>query len=260
MKTTILLLALVGSLAAQDKTLNCNSNRSWSNDRASFCEMRESTVPATGRLDVDPGTNGGINIKGWDRAEVLVRQQVQTWEDSDGAAKALAGQVRVNTSAGQIRVDGPSTGGRHQGWSVSFEVFVPRQTDLILKAHNGGIGISGVRGNIQFDAQNGGVHLTNLAGSVHGHTQNGGLHVELAGTRWDGEKLDVTTTNGGVHVTMPEGYAAHLETGTVNGGIHIDFPITVHGQISKQFSTDINGGGPLVRVMTTNGGVHIGKS
>jgi DUF4097 and DUF4098 domain-containing protein YvlB len=54
---------------------------------------------------------------------------------------------------------------------------------LTLKAHNGGIRIADVSGQLEFETTNGGVSLQRLAGNVHGHTTNGGLSVELAGSR-----------------------------------------------------------------------------
>ena len=42
-----------------------------------------------------------------------------------------------------------NTRGNHgQNWSVSYEIFVPRNADLALRTHNGGISISDVRGKI----------------------------------------------------------------------------------------------------------------
>jgi DUF4097 and DUF4098 domain-containing protein YvlB len=96
-----------------------------------------------------------------------------------------------------------------------------------------------------------------LAGHVKGVTRNGGLSIDLAGNRWDGEGMDVRTTNGGVKLTVPESYSAHLETGTVNGGMKIDIPITVQGEIKRELSVNLGGGGATIRAFTTNGGVTI---
>jgi DUF4097 and DUF4098 domain-containing protein YvlB len=240
-------------LAAQDKKLNCD-HQGWG-DRAHFCEMREQTIASAGRLEIDGRQNGGVSVKAWDRADVLVRSQVTAQGESEGDARAAVAQVIVHAAGAQVSADGPAVG----SWTVSYEVFVPRQIDLTLTAHNGGIHIEGVRGNIQFNTQNGGVHLAQVAGSVKGHTQNGGVHVELTGTRWDGQGLDVETQNGGVHVNMPSNYAAHLETSTVNGGVKSDFTELVREKRQRQVSADINGGGAPVRIVTTNGGVTIQK-
>jgi hypothetical protein len=247
------LLAASLPLAAQNKTLTCEEH-GWGG-RAHFCEMREQTIPSAGRLEIDGRQNGGVSVKAWDGGSVLVRSQVTAQGDTDGEARATVAQVIVHAAGSQVSADGPS--GRN--WSVSYEVFVPRQTDLKLAANNGGIHIEGVRGNIEFHTQNGGVHLASLGGMVKGRTQNGGVHIELAGSRWDGQGLDVETQNGGVHVSVPANFAAHFESSTVNGGLKSDFPSVVTDRRQRSINADINGGGPTLRVVTTNGGVTIQK-
>jgi DUF4097 and DUF4098 domain-containing protein YvlB len=255
MRSTILVALLTAlPLAAQDKKLSCE-NQNWG-DRAHFCEVREQTIAAAGRLEVDGRTNGGVSVKGWDRPDVLVRSQVNAQGENDGDARAIGSQVIVHAVGTQVSADGPSG----KSWSVSYEVFVPRQMDLALSAHNGGIHIEGVRGNITFNTQNGGVHLANIAGAVKGRTQNGGVHVELAGNRWDGQGLEVETQNGGVHIAVPASFAAHFESSTVNGGLKSDFADMVTERRQRQVSRDLNGGGATIRVVTTNGGVTIQKT
>jgi DUF4097 and DUF4098 domain-containing protein YvlB len=251
--TSVLLVLGALPLAAQNKQLSCDHN-GWS-DQARFCEMREQTLPSAGRMEIDGRQNGGVTVKAWDRADVLVRSQVTAQAETDADAHAAVAQVIVHAAGSQVSADGPSG----KSWSVSYEVFVPRQTDLALTAHNGGLHIEGVRGNIQFHTQNGGVHLAQVAGLVKGHTQNGGVHVELSGARWDGQGLEVETQNGGVHVAVPPNYAAHFESKTVNGSVKSDFSDVVRDRHQHEVSADINGGGPTVRVTTTNGGVTIQK-
>lgn len=230
---------------------------SWGNrDRDRECFVLESEFPAEGALLVDGGQNGGISVTGWERDVMSVRAKVWANASSADRARALANEVRVRLVDGRLEAEGPDTG-RRENWGVSWEVMVPRSTDLDLETHNGGIDIADVRGEIRFEALNGGVDLMRVSGDVVGHTTNGGLHVELDGSRWSGEGLDVETRNGGVTLVVPESYSARLETGTVNGGIDIDFPITVQGRIGRRLSTTLGEGGPTVRAVTTNGGVEI---
>ncbi|MEI9973912.1 MAG: hypothetical protein WDO73_18790 [Ignavibacteriota bacterium] len=56
---------------------------------------------------------------------------------------------------------------------MSYEIFVPQNSDLNLKGNNGGMTVSDVRGQIHFDVNNGGVHLKRVAGDVTGATVNG---------------------------------------------------------------------------------------
>src|SRR5277367_4010566 len=125
MRLTLLLAFLAAlPLAAQDKQLSCD-NQGWGN-RAHFCEMREQTVASAGRLEIDGKQNGGVSVKAWDRSDVLVRSQVSAQGENDGDARATGAQVIVHALGTQVSADGPSG----KSWSVSYEVFVPRQTDL----------------------------------------------------------------------------------------------------------------------------------
>ncbi|MBZ5592146.1 MAG: DUF4097 domain-containing protein [Acidobacteriia bacterium] len=254
--TFLMMSCLPALILAQDREREMTCDDHWQSDQVSHCEINEMTIPATPKLSVDGGMNGGMTVKGWQKNEVLVRARVQTAAETDAEAKALARQVIIHTGGGRIVADGPSQA-RNESWSVSYEIFVPQKMDLNLKAHNGGIHIADVRGQIEFETTNGGVSLNRLGGAVHGYTTNGGLSVELAGDRWEGSQLDARTTNGGVSVSVPDNYSAHLETGTVNGHINVEFPVTVHGEINRQLSIDLGSGGPLVRAVTTNGGVSI---
>jgi hypothetical protein len=235
-----------------------NCERDWNNDRAHFCEVRNYTISPSSRISVDAGPNGGVAFFGSDRRDVKIVARVETSADDDAAAEEIARQVRVFTDGGQIRAEGPSTRG-HASWSVSYDIYVPSQANLEANTNNGGISAEDVRGEMNLEATNGGIHLSNVGGSVRARTTNGGVTANLSGTTWQGQGLDLETTNGGATVNVPRGYNAQLETGTTNGGMRVDFPITVTGSLTRHISTRLGSGGPLVRVVTTNGGVHIAE-
>ena len=255
-------LAMAGNTSAQmldnqEKNLSCSNG--YRSDQARYCEMREQTLAAVGRLAADPGKNGGVTVKGWLQGQVLVRSRVEAWADTDSEARSLASQVRVDANTGQVSSSGPESQGQ-RGWSVSYEIFVPQTTDLDLKAFNGGISISDVRGRLAFTAKNGGVHLQRVAGDVSGSTMNGGVQIELAGNTWDGRQLEVSTTNGGVTLALPERYSAHVRTETVNGGVRSEHPAAVvQGNVrsNRNLDLDLGSGGPLIHVSTINGGVTL---
>ena len=243
----------------KDRSMTCRQNN-WYNDRlVGNCEIREQTLaPSGGAIAIDGRQNGGVNVKGWDQPQVLVRARVQAGAPTAAEAEALGKQVRIETSGAKIHATGPENK-RDYHWDVSYEVFVPRRADLSLETHNGGIAIADVNGKIDFTALNGGVVLKRVGGAVRGSTTNGGLMIQLSGDRWDGESMDVSTTNGGVILSVPENYSAHIETGTVNGGVNTEFPLTVKGEVTKQIALNLGSGGATVRAMTTNGGVHLKK-
>lgn len=237
----------------------CADHEDWDQDRGHYCEVREIRVANTkSPLAVDASPNGGVRVTGGDGDSIVVRAIVQATARSDSQARALVGDVRVISTGGPIHAEGPSTHG-HISWWVSFRVAVPRHTDLTLQTENGGIQVADVEGRMRLTSENGGIVLRDVAGDVHARAENGPLHVALSGKRWSGAGLDAETVNGPVSLTIPTGYAAHLETGTVNGPTDIDIPLTLEGHIDlRHLSIDIGGGGPPIRVVTTNGplGVH----
>ena len=256
---TIGLATAPGAIAAQEDSeewLEDCRDRYDDDDRDHYCELKEQRMPATGSLNVDGRQNGGITVRGWDQRDVLVRARIQTWARTEERAKEMAGEITIEATDGRVRATGPTTE-RRSSWSVSYEIFVPRSYNLSLETYNGGIRVRDVRGRMDLSAHNGGLHLDGVGGDVRGSTTNGGLHVELEGQKWEGEGLDLRTTNGGVSMTIPSDYSATLETGTVNGGMSIDFPITVQGRITRRLTTQLGSGGPTIRAITTNGGVRI---
>lgn len=263
MKTTLLWLAggfglLLSplTLVAQaepvrvDRDVECR----WNGDRETYCETREFSLPARGRLEVDAAPNGGIDVRGWDRDEVRLVARIRAWT-RDGDAESLGRSIEIRTD-GVVEARGERTRNR-AGWSVSFDLMVPRATELRLESSNGGIELDGLTGDVYARTTNGGISLVGGEGRIRGETTNGGLHLELTGDRWRGDGVDLRTTNGGVRIEVPAGYSAELETGTVNGGMQLDFPVMVEGRINRTLRTELGDGGPLIRAKTTNGGVII---
>lgn len=222
-------------------------------DRPRYCEERTFGARAGGgTITVDGGENGGARVAGWDHDSIDVIARIQTNAHSEDEARDLARKISVTVSNGKINADGPP---EHHGasWSVSFDVLVPRASDLDIKTVNGPVGVHAVHGKMELNAENGPLAIEDAGGDIHGRTENGPLEVSLAGTSWNGRGLDAETTNGPVVISIPESYSAHLEAGTSNGPVQIGFPITVEGRLSRHIVTDLGSGGATVRAVTTNG-------
>jgi Putative adhesin len=237
-----------------------SSSHHHGEDRARACEVRRTTFSlGTNHLEVG-SKNGGIEVIGEDRNDVAVEARIEAWAGSDVDANNLLRQVQIETGGDQIRDRGPESHSGRSGYGVSYRLHVPRLLGADFHTMNGGIVIEHLEGEIAFNTTNGGVVLADLAGNVHGQTVNGELQITLTGDRWKGDGLRAKTTNGGVKLSIPEHYNAHLETGTVNGGVSVDFPVTVQGTIKNHLSTNIGSGGSVVRAETTNGGIVIRSS
>jgi hypothetical protein len=253
-----LLLVALALIVAPSYAHSWEDCEGWEEDsdwgsKGRFCEIRQLSLPATGSVAVDAGHNGGIKVRGADQSSIDLEARIQVWGRSEEKARALAEEIEILTDNNRIKAQAPS----HDDWSVSFRLRVPHRTDLDLTAHNGGISIEEIEGELRAETHNGGLSLAALAGDVRAETTNGGVKVALSGDHWQGDGLEVETRNGGVKMSIPEGYSAELETGTVNGRVEIDFPVTVQGHLGRNIETTLGSGGAPIRVKTRNGGVRI---
>ena len=232
-----------------------------SRDRGHACEVRDTRLGAPGSaLTVDAAPNGGIRVEAWDQPDVLVRAVVQTWDETDDAARALLPQVRVQAAGASVSADGPDRDGNgrwNRGWSVSFRIWAPRAMAVDLRAVNGGVSLVGMQGHSRLRTTNGGLSLDDVGGEIEGRTTNGGVQVRLGGSRWDGAGLSLETTNGGVTMRVPRDYSAALDVSTVNGGFRTDLPIDLPEGRRRSVRTTLGAGGPMLKVQTHNGGVRL---
>jgi hypothetical protein len=244
--------------AAAADAVTCQARDNRDDNRVEYAEPRQQTLAQSSLNKINSSPNGRIAVHGADRADVLVHACVHTSAPTAQEAKSLASQIQIARGPGDIEPTGPRSD-RDRNWWVSYEVWVPRQSNLDVANVNGGIRIEDVEGNIDAKNVNGGMQLTRLAGQVKTRTVNGGIKIELAGASWRGQGLDVATTNGGIHFAVPENYSANVDVSTVNGGIHCDFPISVQGKLNKHVSFQIGGGGAEIHSATVNGGVHFSR-
>lgn len=220
----------------QDDDWCTQSHHQDDEEYARYCEVREFTIVSQ-PVRVDAGQNGSIAVRAWDREEMVVRARVEAYaEGSEAVARHLVERVELEMQE-VIRSRIPSTDRR--SWAtVSFEIFVPRDSDLDMKAFNGSIAVDGVHGRLSLEAENGALVLQGLGGEVRGRTRNGALLVTLHGTEWEGPGLDVETMNGFVTVRLPEDYATQLQTGLDRDGFDQATPVvrvaTTHGRFSLQ--------------------------
>lgn len=126
-----------------------------------YCETRELTLgELPGSLTVDARRNGGISVVAWDRAEISVDARIQAWDRHEADARRIVETVRIELGS-TVRAEGPND----DHWSVSYRI------------HNGGLSVTGIRGDLRLGTQNGGISLDAVAGDVEARTTNGGVRV-----------------------------------------------------------------------------------
>jgi len=249
-------LALVSAgceLAFTD--LSAQSKDEWTRTYALSADGRVEVVNVNGEINVEPSTDGKVHV----RAERTAKASTQD------AAKELLGkiQIREEATADRVRLEtqGPPRGLMSGHYSVRYWVNVPATASVRVENTNGHVQVTGLAGAVEASTTNGGVSGRGLKGRVEASTTNGGVEVDVDAVHTDGIRLE--TTNGGVSLTLPSSAKADIEAQVTNGGIDTgSLNIERIGQSSRRrLEGRLNGGGPRVRLETTNGGVHIsGKS
>ncbi len=199
------------------------------------------TLPAGGQLEI-VNVSGAIRTEASDGAVVDVVANRSARATTLEAAKDLLQriEIREDTSAGGVRLEvRPPTGLSGGHTSVEFIVKLPRAAAVRLVNVNGRITVTGARG------------------SVKAEVTNGSISADLDAVSADGIRL--ATTNGAVHLTLPAGAKADLRARCVNGGISVSNLTLEHGaeQSRRRVDGKLNGGGPLIDLGTTNGGIKV---
>ncbi|HEX6200007.1 MAG TPA: DUF4097 family beta strand repeat-containing protein [Thermoanaerobaculia bacterium] len=214
--------------------------------------------------------NGAVVVEGWDRDEVRVVAVKKAKASTRARAEEVLDkiEVRITRSGSRLEIDTrrPESSNSVFSWlfgngvsgDVSYTVSVPRRTDLEVDTVNGHVEVRGVEGHVEADTTNGGIEMADIRGSVDAGTTNGAIRVRLAEVA-AGRSMSFSTTNGGIHVTVPRAARVTLDASTTNGGIDLDdlpaADVRTHGR--RHLKAEINGGGPTIELSTTNGGITI---
>jgi hypothetical protein len=219
------------------------------------------------------GRNGGIDATGatGDAAQVEGIKEshgganevfVEVVEYADGVT--ICAVYEKDAQPGRCHRGGADSD--HHGWSwhnnhtkLNFNVKVPPGVVLKAMTTNGGIRGRDLNSVVEAATTNGNVDVA-TSEWASARTTNGGLTVAMGSAKWSGE-IELLTTNGSVHASLPASAEFKVRAATTNGGIHTDFPVTVLGSFgSKDISGTVGAGGRELRLATTNGGIELRKS
>jgi hypothetical protein len=152
----------------------------------------------------------------------------------------LTGEIHLQTGSGDVRahsIAGAVHGGTGSG---NIEIEETAQGDIDLHTGSGNITTRGLQGGFRGETGSGDVTAEgSQTGSWEIHTGSGNVHVRLPGSA--AFDADISTSSGTVDVGAP------VEM-TVQGRI---------GDAHKSIHGKVRGGGPLLRVRTGSGDIHI---
>lgn len=152
----------------------------------------------------------------------------------------LTGELQLQTGSGNIRARHVS--GAVKGGTGSGDVEIEEAS----------------AGNIDLRTGSGNITARGVQGEFRGETGSGDVTAEGSQTgSWE-----IHTGSGNVHVRLPGNAAFDADISTSSGTVDMGEPIemTVQGRIGdshKQIRGKVHGGGPLLRVRTGSGDIHI---
>lgn len=208
-------------------------------------------------------TNGRINIRSGDGSKVDVRVVRIVRAPTDEAAKEALASFKIDETSSPDRVV-LNAASANAGFTIGlsrtaeFDVTVPRDVHVILETTNGEITATALSGRLRATGTNGRISTEALTGPVEIELTNGEVRLDLAAVHENG--VSAETTNGAISLSLAPDAKARLAVRTSNGGVStdgVDLAVTQHSR--QRFDATVGGGGPTIRLETTNGGIRIGS-
>jgi hypothetical protein len=209
------------------------------------------TVPQ--QFDADVSTSGGSIYVGRLKGEV-------TAHTSGGSLNfdRTEGPVNGSTSGGSITLEGAKgrTVVRTSGGSIHLTDVAG---DVDASTSGGSISIEGVSGRVKAHTSGGRIKATEITGAIDASTSGGSITASLiAQPRQD---CRFSTSGGSIDVSLASDAHVNLDASTSGGRVSTDFLVPFSGdRHDRELRAPINGGGPLLSLHTSGGGIHVRRA
>ena len=233
----------------------------------------ERTLSVSGRPDIEVGTGSGrIEVRPGRDGQIEIRGQIRASDDWGRNRRQLTPEERVrrieanppiqqNGNVIRIgRIDDPDL---QDGVSISYTLTVPADSSLRSKTGSGSHRIEGVRGNVHAttgsgsivaleigsltaSAGSGSIEVERVAGFVRANTGSGRIQA-----RGVSGAVTAKTGSGGIEVVQAGAPAARIARGGVEAGSE-DVDVS-----SSSGTVRVRGVRGTLRASTTSGGLHV---
>ena len=222
-------------------------------------------VTAGATLDLRE-TNGRIRVEAGTASDEIVVHAVRVVKGpNEEAAKAGLAEFAIREQATPDRVEIDSSDATRAFMSrlsrrVDYDVKMPKTGQLTIKSTNGEITVKSIAGLVRIETVNGEVDLSGIERGADVTAVNGRVQVEVTSLGEQGVRCK--TTNGQITVTIPTTAKATVAARVTNGVVQTEnLSIQTTESSHRRLDGTIGGGGPEIRLDTTNGAVRlVGKS
>jgi DUF4097 and DUF4098 domain-containing protein YvlB len=240
--------------------LNTALAHAWNGDDndASVSEEFHHTYPlaADGRVELG-NINGDVHITAWDQNQVKV-DAVKRARDQQRLKEV---EIHIDARNGSISIETRYHNGddghfHHNPGSVEYTLTVPRTARLDeIKLVNGALDVKGVQGEVRASCVNGRLSASGLGGEARLATVNG----KLEATFENAQRVELSSVNGSIDLTLPSDAKARIAASTMHGGIENDFGLHTnnHRWVGHNLEGELGGGGPEITLSDVNGRIDI---
>lgn len=273
---------------------------------AAYCSDAKGTYEETveRQLPFNPGAslslegrNGNVDIRVWDQNEIkiigkkrmkirranswfarligLKYPNIESEEEALALLKQFTMEIDGDADGLEVKTKRPSSA-RHLSFTMSYEIVLPRESEVSVQVTNGRIEITGVNGNVSAATTNGRVTCNEISGSLHARTTNGRIDFDgvsgalearttngkisgkIAALPKGDEEISCTSTNGSIQLAIPRDSDFEVEIQTRTSRISSDFDL--QGDLTKRprrLVGVVGKGGPRISLRTTNGAIDL---
>ncbi len=178
-------------------------------------------VGSTLHVNDDRGTVT-INVGEGKTVKVSVRKKVHAEKQEDANRCNTSTRPQITVADKVVTLNANVQGAGDKGVSADMDIFVPRNTDLVIVSRRGGVTVNGISGSVEINNQHGEVSLNDLTG-------NAVLSLEHSAVRAQHVKGDITI----------QGHANEVSLEDIDGAAHLNgefYESTRMARISKTVS------------------------
>ncbi len=250
----------------QSPSYNINTPASVVTVAKDETEKFDQTYPlsANGRVSVS-NVNGSIEMIAWDRNEVRL-EATKIAGDKESLKDV---ELRIDSQPNSFSVDA-----EYKQWNwqdrkekgryniqVQFKLSVPRTAVLNeIETVNGSVVAANFTNMTKISAVNGTVNASNLRGTADLSTVNGTVTADFDRVE-SGSKIELSTVNGRVNLSIPSDTNATIKADSLNGSIVNGFglPIRKGEYVGRDLHGRLGSGEAQIKLDSVNGPLAINK-
>lgn len=213
-------------------------------------------LSASGTVELS-NVNGPIEVTAWDKPEVVIDAEKSARKEETLRKTQII--VSASPDSVTIRTEVPKTFGIIFGDSanVTYHLYVPANATLRrIEGVNGPIKVVGVHGACTLKSVNGRISATGLQGDASISLVNGSLELSFDKVP-EKARIQASTTNGSVELSLPADTNARLDAETVNGSASCRLPLSDLSQHHNRLHGRLGSGSASIKASSVNGSVTV---